>query len=148
MIATGLTKKVPELEIPIYFFGGIYDYACSYTLAKDYLEKLTVNCAFFEEEKHMSQKKVFHADEWYYPTPTEDSLPFLGQTPPGNTPVIFAEGVISKGNVHGQLVISPNGNRNAIGLGQSCRTRPGESVRCQSSAALRAGLDAFVGRAN
>jgi hypothetical protein len=57
MIATGLTKKVPELEIPIYFFGGIYDYTCSYTLAKDYLEKLTVNCAFFEEEKHMSQKK-------------------------------------------------------------------------------------------
>jgi hypothetical protein len=43
------------------------------------------------------------------PTPAENSLPYLGQTPPGNTPVIFAEGVISKGNVHGQLVISPDG---------------------------------------
>ena len=40
MIATDLTKKVPELEIPVYFFGGIYDYTCSYTLAKDYFEKL------------------------------------------------------------------------------------------------------------
>ena len=33
-------QKVPELEIPVYFFGGIYDYTCSYTLARDYLEKL------------------------------------------------------------------------------------------------------------
>jgi len=40
MIATDLTIKVPELEIPVYFFGGIYDYTCSYILAKDYLEKL------------------------------------------------------------------------------------------------------------
>jgi pimeloyl-ACP methyl ester carboxylesterase len=40
IIATDLTIKVPELEIPVYFFGGIYDYTCSYTLAKDYLEKL------------------------------------------------------------------------------------------------------------
>jgi hypothetical protein len=42
-------------------------------------------------------------------TPTEGWLPYLGQTPPGNTPLIFAEGVISTGNVHGQLVISPDG---------------------------------------
>lgn len=34
-------------------------------------------------------------------TPTEGWLPYLGQTPPGNTPLIFAEGVISTGNVQG-----------------------------------------------
>jgi pimeloyl-ACP methyl ester carboxylesterase len=40
MIATDLTIEVPELEIPVYFFGGIYDYTCSYTLARDYFDKL------------------------------------------------------------------------------------------------------------
>ena len=40
MITTDLTIKVPELKIPVYFFEGIYDYTVSYTLAKDYFEKL------------------------------------------------------------------------------------------------------------
>ena len=40
MIATDLTIKVPELEIPVYFFEGIYDYTCSYTEAKSYFVKL------------------------------------------------------------------------------------------------------------
>ncbi len=57
----------------------------------------------------MSQKKLSTRMSGTTPTPTIDSLPYLGQTPPGNTSVIFAEGVISKGNVHGQLVISPDG---------------------------------------
>jgi hypothetical protein len=36
------------------------------------------------------------------------SLPYLGQTPPGDKPVIFAPGVVSKGNAHGRLVVSPD----------------------------------------
>ena len=40
MLATDLTKQVPELKIPVYFFEGIYDYTCSYTEAKAYFEKL------------------------------------------------------------------------------------------------------------
>ena len=40
MIATDLTKQVPELDLPVYFFHGIYDYTCSYTEAKSYFEKL------------------------------------------------------------------------------------------------------------
>ena len=35
--------------------------------------------------------------------------PYLGQNPPGTTPVIFAPGVISKGNIHSRLEISPDG---------------------------------------
>ena len=31
MIATDLSIKVTELEIPVYFFDGLYDYTCSYT---------------------------------------------------------------------------------------------------------------------
>ncbi len=34
---------------------------------------------------------------------------YLGQNPPGTTPVIFAPGVISKGNIHSRLEISPDG---------------------------------------
>lgn len=34
--------------------------------------------------------------------------PYLGQAPPGETPLVFAPGVISRGNVHGRLVISPD----------------------------------------
>jgi pimeloyl-ACP methyl ester carboxylesterase len=40
MLATDLSQKLPELNIPIYFFEGIYDYTCSYILAKAYFEKL------------------------------------------------------------------------------------------------------------
>lgn len=32
--------KVPSLEIPVYFFGGIYDYTCCYSLQKEYYETL------------------------------------------------------------------------------------------------------------
>lgn len=35
--------------------------------------------------------------------------PYLGQNPPGTVPVIFAPGIISKGNIHGRLAISPDG---------------------------------------
>jgi pimeloyl-ACP methyl ester carboxylesterase len=40
ILATDLSKEVPELEIPVYFMHGIYDYTVSYNLAKDYFEKL------------------------------------------------------------------------------------------------------------
>ena len=37
ILATDLTKQVPELKIPAYFLGGVYDYTCSSVLAKKYL---------------------------------------------------------------------------------------------------------------
>jgi pimeloyl-ACP methyl ester carboxylesterase len=40
MIATDLAKEVPELDLPVYFFHGIYDYTCSYTEAKSYFKQL------------------------------------------------------------------------------------------------------------
>ncbi len=45
-----------------------------------------------------------------YPSSTsEASSPYLGQTPPRESPKVFAEGIVSKGNVHGRLAISPDG---------------------------------------
>jgi pimeloyl-ACP methyl ester carboxylesterase len=40
MLATDLSKELTELDLPIYFFSGIYDYTVNYTLAKDYFEKI------------------------------------------------------------------------------------------------------------
>jgi hypothetical protein len=40
---------------------------------------------------------------------TPETRSYLGQNPPGTTPVIFAPGVISKGNIHSRLEISPDG---------------------------------------
>ena len=39
-LSTDLTKKVTRLEIPVYFFHGVYDYTVSYPLARSYYEQL------------------------------------------------------------------------------------------------------------
>jgi Tol biopolymer transport system component len=38
-----------------------------------------------------------------------EAKPYLGQNPPGIVPVIFAPGIVSKGNIHGRLTIAPDG---------------------------------------
>jgi pimeloyl-ACP methyl ester carboxylesterase len=40
MLSTDLSETTLEFNIPIYFFEGIYDYTCSYILAKEYYEKI------------------------------------------------------------------------------------------------------------
>jgi len=63
MIATNLTIKVPELEIPVYFFGGIYDYTCSYTLAKEYLAKLQAPMKGFYTFEQSAHSPLFEEPE-------------------------------------------------------------------------------------
>ncbi len=72
MIVTDLSKQVPELDLPVYFFHGVYDYTCSYTLAKEYFEKLkaplkgfytfeqSAHSPLFEEPEKM--QKIFQED--------------------------------------------------------------------------------------
>ncbi len=59
MIATDLTAKVPKLNIPVYFFHGIYDYTCSYTLAKDYFEKLQAPLKGFHTFEQSAHSPLF-----------------------------------------------------------------------------------------
>jgi pimeloyl-ACP methyl ester carboxylesterase len=40
MLSTDLSKKVPKLEIPVYFISGIYDYTVSYPTSKEYFQSL------------------------------------------------------------------------------------------------------------
>ncbi len=63
MIATHLNIKVPELEIPVYFFGGIFDYTCSTTLAKDYLEKLQAPMKGFYTFERSAHSPLFEEPE-------------------------------------------------------------------------------------
>lgn len=65
--ATDLTKQVTELQLPVYFFSGVYDYTCSYTLAKAYFAQVkapvkgfytfadSAHTPLFEEPKKMQQ---------------------------------------------------------------------------------------------
>ncbi|MBD0332445.1 MAG: alpha/beta hydrolase [Chitinophagaceae bacterium] len=40
IITTDLSSEISEINIPVYFFEGIYDYTCSYSEAKSYFERL------------------------------------------------------------------------------------------------------------
>jgi pimeloyl-ACP methyl ester carboxylesterase len=39
-LSTDLTKKVTRLQLPVYFFHGVYDYTVSYPLTRSYFERL------------------------------------------------------------------------------------------------------------
>ena len=66
-LSTDLTTKVTRLEIPVYFFHGVYDYTVSYPLAKSYYEQLdapvkgfytftkSAHSPLFEEPKRMRE---------------------------------------------------------------------------------------------
>jgi pimeloyl-ACP methyl ester carboxylesterase len=56
---TDLSKQLPALEIPVYFFHGIYDYTCSYTVAKSYFEKLKAPLKGFYTFKHSAHSPLF-----------------------------------------------------------------------------------------
>jgi pimeloyl-ACP methyl ester carboxylesterase len=65
ILVTDLAKQVPKLDIPVYFFHGIYDYTVSYPLAKAYFDSLkapikgfytfqqSAHSPLFEEPKKM-----------------------------------------------------------------------------------------------
>jgi pimeloyl-ACP methyl ester carboxylesterase len=72
MIGTDLTKVVPKLDIPVYFFHGKYDYTVSYPMAKAYLGELrapekgfytfenSAHSPLFEEPARM--RRIFEQD--------------------------------------------------------------------------------------
>lgn len=72
ILATDLATQVPELDLPVYFFQGVYDYTCSYTEAESYFVKLkapikgfytfaqSAHCPMFEEPGKM--EKILRED--------------------------------------------------------------------------------------
>jgi pimeloyl-ACP methyl ester carboxylesterase len=63
ILATDLSKQVPELDIPVYFFHGIYDYTVSYTLAKDYFNTLRAPLKGFYTFEKSAHSPMFEEPE-------------------------------------------------------------------------------------
>ena len=63
MLATDLTKQVTELQIPIYFFHGLFDYTDSYTLAKDYFEQIQAPVKGFYTFDQSAHSPIFEEPE-------------------------------------------------------------------------------------
>jgi pimeloyl-ACP methyl ester carboxylesterase len=59
MIATDLTKQVQQLDLPVYFFHGKYDYTVSYPLAKAYLAELRAPIKGFYTFEHSAHSPMF-----------------------------------------------------------------------------------------
>jgi pimeloyl-ACP methyl ester carboxylesterase len=58
-LSKDLTTKVTRLEIPVYFFHGVYDYTVSYPLAKSYYERLAAPVKGFYTFKHSAHSPLF-----------------------------------------------------------------------------------------
>jgi pimeloyl-ACP methyl ester carboxylesterase len=63
LLATDLSKQVPELDLPVYFFEGIYDYTCSYTEAKSYFVKLKAPLKGFYTFEQSAHSPLFEEPE-------------------------------------------------------------------------------------
>lgn len=63
MLKTNLIDKVSELDIPVYFFEGAYDYTVSYTLAKEYFEKLQAPIKGFYTFERSAHSPLFEEPE-------------------------------------------------------------------------------------
>ncbi len=63
MIAMDLIQQVNEINIPVYFFHGIYDYTVSYTLAKKYFETLHAPVKGFYTFENSAHSPIFEEPE-------------------------------------------------------------------------------------
>jgi pimeloyl-ACP methyl ester carboxylesterase len=59
MLTTDLSKELTELDLPVYFFSGIYDYTVNYTLAKDYFEKIQAPAKGFYTFEQSAHSPMF-----------------------------------------------------------------------------------------
>lgn len=62
-LSTDLTKKVTRLEVPVYFFHGVYDYTVSYPLARSHYERLDAPVKGFYTFKQSAHSPLFEEPE-------------------------------------------------------------------------------------
>lgn len=60
---TDMKSKVPELQIPIYFFGGAYDYTVSTVIAQEYLNELIAPQKGFYTFENSAHSPLFEEPE-------------------------------------------------------------------------------------
>jgi pimeloyl-ACP methyl ester carboxylesterase len=59
MISTDLRQSVPEVGVPVYFFHGVHDYTCSYSLARAYAAELRAPRKGFYSFHHSAHSPIF-----------------------------------------------------------------------------------------
>jgi pimeloyl-ACP methyl ester carboxylesterase len=74
LLTTDLAEKVPELDIPVYFISGVYDYTVSYALTKDYFVKLNAPIKGFYSFHHSAHSPLFEEPEKFGQTLQRDVL--------------------------------------------------------------------------
>ena len=78
MLSTDLSKAVLKLDVPVYFFHGMYDYTCSYTEAKSYFKQLKAPVKGFYSFEKAAHSPMFEEPEKLQRILREDVL--LGVT--------------------------------------------------------------------
>jgi pimeloyl-ACP methyl ester carboxylesterase len=63
ILATDLSKQVTDFKIPVYFFHGIYDYTCSYSLSESYFNKINAPVKGFYRFNHSAHSPIFEEPE-------------------------------------------------------------------------------------
>lgn len=63
MFEADMIRKVPKLEIPVYFFSGVYDYTVSYILAKSYFKQLRAHIKGFYLFRKSAHSPIFEEPE-------------------------------------------------------------------------------------
>jgi pimeloyl-ACP methyl ester carboxylesterase len=76
MINTKMIRKVPEVKIPVYIIGGVYDYTVSYVLAKEYLKELQAPLKGFYTFENSAHSPLFEEPEKMQLILREDVLKF------------------------------------------------------------------------
>jgi|APCry1669189070_1035195.scaffolds.fasta_scaffold00036_2 pimeloyl-ACP methyl ester carboxylesterase len=63
VMVTDMAKEVSELKIPVYFFEGVYDYTCAYSVAKEYFAQLKAPVKGFYTFEHSAHTPIFEEPE-------------------------------------------------------------------------------------
>jgi pimeloyl-ACP methyl ester carboxylesterase len=74
MITTDLSQTLPEIDLPVYFFHGKYDYTCSYTEARAYFEHLQAPVKGFYTFEDSAHSPMFEEPEMMQKIIREDIL--------------------------------------------------------------------------
>lgn len=74
MLVTNLMLKVPKLDVPVYFWSGVYDYTVSYPLAKEYFDRLDAPVKGFYTFEKSAHSPLFEEPEKMQKILKEDVL--------------------------------------------------------------------------
>ncbi len=74
MISTDLSESVRELRVPVYLMHGIYDYTCTYSVAREYFDVLKAPMKGFYTFKQSAHSPMFEEPERVLQVMREDVL--------------------------------------------------------------------------